>query len=264
MNTALWQVPAYEARVFRTKTSNYALVIPVINEGERIRRQLMRIWHLRPLADVVIADGGSNDGSVDSNFLKKVGVRALLTKRGPGQLGAQLRMSYAWCLEEGYAGIITMDGNDKDGVDAIGRFIERLQEGYDYVQGSRYRPGGHAINTPVDRKIAGRLIHTPLLSFASRHRFTDTTNGFRAYSAQYLSDPRVAPFRDVFARYALLFYLTARAGQLRYRICEIPVTRVYPPRGKTPTKINGFNARLAMLRELCDVVIGRYKPRNKL
>ena len=90
---------------------------------------------------------------------------------------------------KGYDGIVTMDGNGKDGVEAIETFVSRLQQGYDYVQGSRYRSGGRAINTPIDRTIAGRLIHAPLLSLAGRRCDTDTTNGFRAYSAGYLRDP---------------------------------------------------------------------------
>jgi glycosyltransferase involved in cell wall biosynthesis len=238
----------------------YALVIPVVNEGERIRAQLLRVQALAAEVDVVVADGGSTDGSLTPGFLAAAGVRALLVKTGPGRLGAQLRMAYAWCLDEGYAGIVTVDGNGKDGVEAIPLFVQRLQEGFWYVQGSRYRPGGRAENTPRDRVLAGRLIHAPLLSLAGRRWYTDTTNGFRGYSAAYLADPRVAPFRDLFDRYALLFYLTVRAGQLGYRTCEVPVVRRYPAAGKTPTKIAGVRGRVAMLGELLGVVAGRYSP----
>ena len=176
----------------------------------------------------MIADGGSTDGSLALDVLRAAGCRALLVKTGPGRLSAQLRMAYAWALDQGYRGVITIDGNGKDGVEAIDAFVAALDAGYDYVQGSRYIAGGRAINTPLDRKIAGRLIHAPLLSLAGRRWYTDTTNGFRGYSARYLGDVRVAPFRNVFERYALLFYLTARAGQLGYRTTEIPVTRAYP------------------------------------
>lgn len=254
------ELPAFDVLVQAPKQHDYALVIPVINEGERIRRQLRLIADAHPRTDIVIADGGSTDGSLDPEFLKQIGVRALLTKRGPGKLGAQLRMAYAWCIDEGYLGVVTIDGNGKDGVAAVDRFVDKLEEGYDYVQGSRYRPGGWAIGTPLDRKIAGRLIHAPLLSLAGRRWYTDTTNGFRGYSASYLRDPRVSPFRDVFDQYALLFYLTVRAGQLGYRTCEIPVTRAYPAHEKTPTKIAGVRGRFAMLSELWDVARGRYRP----
>ena len=254
------ELPRHVVVELASKRYDYALVIPVINEGTRIQAQLRRIQECEPKADIVIADGGSTDGSLEPGFLRNVGVRALLVKQDTGRLGAQLRMAYAWCLDQGYQGIVTVDGNGKDGVDAIDRFVEKLAEGYDYVQGSRYLPGGHAINTPFDRKIAGRLIHAPLLSLAGRRWYTDTTNGFRAYSARYLHDPRVAPFRSVFDRYALLFYLTVRAGQLGYRTCEIPVTRSYPIGEKAPTKISGLTGRFAILTELFRVITGNYLP----
>jgi len=220
-----WQVPAYESHVFGPKRHSHALVIPVINEGDRIRRQIERVAAIAPPVDVIIADGGSTDGSLANDFLRASNTRALLVKTGPGKLSAQLRMAYAWALVEGYEGIVTVDGNGKDGVDAISSFVEKLTAGYDYVQGSRYVRGGQAINTPLDRKIAGRFIHAPVMSLFGRHWYTDTTNGFRAYSTRYLRDPKVAPFRDVFGRYELLFYLTVRAGQLGYRCIEIPVAR---------------------------------------
>lgn len=258
MNTR--EVPASEVTVLSEKRHDHALVIPVINEGERIRRQLARIAAIRPAADIVIADGGSTDGSLALDVLRSAGCRALLVKTGPGRLGAQLRMAYAWALDQGYRGVITVDGNGKDGVEAIDAFVAALDGGYDYVQGSRYIPGGKAIKTPLDRKIAGRLIHAPLLSLAGRRWYTDTTNGFRGYSARYLCDPRVAPFRDVFDRYALLFYLTMRAGQLGYRTTEIAVTRGYPAGEATPTKVAGLSGRIDMLKELFAVACGRFNP----
>lgn len=98
------------------------------------------------------------------------------------------------------------------------------------------------------------------MSFAGRHWFTDTTNGYRAYSRRYLEDDRVAPFRDVFINYELLFYLTARAGQLGYRVCEIPVRRSYPKGEATPTKITGVGAKVAVFRQLISAARGRYNP----
>ena len=194
-------------------------------------------------------------------FCARLASRALLVKTGPGRLSAQLRMAYAWCLDEGYEGLVTIDGNGKDGVEAIPAFAATLKDGFDYVQGSRYLPGGVAENTPLDRHIAGRLIHAPLLSLAAWHWFTDTTNGFRAYSARYLRDPRVAPFRDVFARYELLFYLTVRATQVGYRATEIPVARRYPKNAPAPTKISGWQGRLEMLAEVIAAAFGRFHPR---
>lgn len=255
-----WEVPTFEIELYVARKHPYALVIPVINEGERIRHQLLRIRDANLPVDTIIADGGSSDGSLAPSFIVDAGVRAVLVKTGSGRLSAQLRMAYAWCLREGYDGIVTIDGNGKDGVDAVADMVARLQDGYDYVQGSRYMPGGVAENTPLVRSIANRLIHAPLLSLAGRHWFTDTTNGFRAYSARYLKDSRVLPFRDIFQRYELLFYLTVRAGQIGMKVAQIPVERRYPVHEPVPTKIGSLASKIALLKETILAALGYYSP----
>ena len=256
-----WELPSFDEAQYGEKHHKYALVIPVINEGERIQEQLQRIFHAELPVDVIVADGGSNDGSLDPDYMRQVNVTAVLTKTGPGKLSAQLRMAYAWSLREKYTGVVTIDGNGKDGVEAVADMVVKLDNGYDYVQGSRYLNGGAAYNTPLERTIANRLIHAPLLSLAGRHWFTDTTNGFRAYSARYLLDPRVQPFRDVFQRYELLFYLTIRAGQLGMKVTQVPVERHYPLNVPVPTKISGVASKLSILRQTLAATLGRYTPK---
>lgn len=253
-------VPAHRRLVFTEKRSPYALVIPILDEGERIRAQLRRIAQAGIAVDVIIADGGSRDGAVDDAIAKETGIRAILVKTGPGALGAQLRMAYDWCLDQGYDGIVTIDGNGKDGIAAIGDMIAKLREGYDYVQGSRYRPGGEAINTPFERTLGNRYLHAPLLSLAARFRYSDTTNGFRAYSARLLRDPQLALFRDVFSRYELLFHISAMAPRLGFRCIEIPVSRRYPDNGRVPTKITGFAGKAALLGQTLNAACGNYAP----
>jgi hypothetical protein len=260
LDDADWQVPAHQTALYAPRRHKHALVIPVINEGERIRGQLLRIQAAGLPVDVIVADGGSTDGSLDPGFVAGAGVRAVLTKTGPGKLSAQLRIAYAFALREGYAGIVTIDGNGKDGVEAVQAMVDRLEAGADYVQGSRYLSGGMAENTPLERTIANRLIHAPLLSLAGRHWFTDTTNGFRAYSARFLTHPEVRPFREEFAVYSLLFYLTVRAGQLGLKVEHVPVERRYPDDGKVPTKIGGFASKLALLGETVFAATGGHTP----
>lgn len=255
-----WDVPAFDVATFVDSRHAYALVIPVINEGDRIRKQLLRIRDAKLPVDVIVADGGSTDGSLNPEFIANAGVRAVLTKTGPGKLSAQLRMAYAWCLQQGYTGIVTIDGNGKDGVEAVVDMVEKLGQGYDYVQGSRYLPGGVSENTPLERTVANRGIHAPLLSLAGWHWYTDTTNGFRAYSARYLLDPRVRPFRDVFQRYELLFYLTVRAGQIGMKVSQVPVQRRYPANSAVPTKIDGISSKLSVLKQTFAAAMGRFSP----
>nr|MBI1228755.1 hypothetical protein [Cytophagales bacterium] len=259
-----WDVPDFENVTYREKQNKYALVIPVINEGERIREQLLRITEAKLPVDVIVSDGGSTDGSLEPSFIKKTCVSAVLTKTGSGKLSAQLRMAYAWCIRKGYGGVVTIDGNGKDGVEAVADMVQKLEEGYDYVQGSRYLKGGLAKNTPHERTFANRFIHAPLLSLAGKHWFTDTTNGFRAYSARYLTHPEVQPFRDVFQNYELLFYLTARAGQIGMKVGHVPVKRIYPDVDKIPTKITGFLSKLMVLGQTINVATGGYTPNENV
>ena len=208
----------------------------------------------------MICDGGSTDGSLEERKLRKLSVNTLLVKKDKGKQGAQLRMGIYWALRRGYRGVITIDGNHKGSIEDIPRFIRKLEEGYDLVQGSRFVRGGRAVNTPFVRNIAVRLIHAPVISLTAGQRFTDTTNAYRAYSARYLSDDRVAPLRDIFMTYELLAYLSVRATQLGYRACEIPVTRAYPRRGKTPTKISFLKGNSELMKILFLNFLGAYNP----
>ena len=211
--------------------------------------------------DIILCDGGSTDGSMNRKYLATTGVRTLLTKTSPGKLSAQLRMGYAYALQQGYEGIITIDGNGKDGVDAIPDFVRELDSGWDFIQGSRFVSGGKAINTPKIRWFAVRFIHAPLLSLGAHHWFTDTTNGFRGYSRKLLLDERVQPFRDVFNTYELLAYLTIRAPRLTYKTKEIGVTRVYPAKGKVPTKISHFHGNIGLIKIIFKTLVGGYNPK---
>lgn len=255
-------VPSFLCSERKPRGSDYCVLIPVINEGERINLELTRALAagVPDDADIVICDGGSTDGSLSEEMLEKNHVNTLLIKTGAGKQGAQLRMGIWWALQRGYRGVITIDGNNKDSIEDVPRFIEKLKEGYDLVQGSRFVRGGQAIHTPLIRYLSVRLIHAPLISLAAHQWFTDTTNAYRAYSRRYLEDPRVQPLRDIFMTYELLAYLSVRATQIGMRACEIPVRREYPPHGKTPTKISFFKGNSNLMKILILNLFGRYQP----
>jgi dolichol-phosphate mannosyltransferase len=255
-------VPAYYCDEYEEKKSDYCVLIPIINEGSRIHRELKRAKraHVGGMADIIICDGGSKDGCTDEHILRKLEVNTLLVKDDVGKQGAQLRMGIWFALQRGYRGIITIDGNDKDSIEDVPHFIEKLQEGYDLIQGSRFVRGGRAIHTPFSRLVAVRLIHAPIISLTAHFPFTDTTNAYRGYSAAYLKDPRVDVFRDVFMTYELLAYLSVRATQLGMKACEIPVTRAYPKQGKTPTKISPLKGNLELIKILFANLRGKYNP----
>lgn len=260
-----WQIPTFETPLWLGRQQPWCVVIPVINEGSRITNLLSRMATLKidNIADIIIVDGGSTDSSLEQKSLLQKGVRGLLVKTGPGKLSAQLRCAYAFSLDQGYDGIITIDGNDKDDPEAISKFIDMLKQDIDFVQASRFIPGGIAVNTPKLRDFAIRFIHAPMLSLFSGFRWTDTTQGFRAYSRRMLLDPQVALFRDVFMTYELLAYLSYRAPKLGYKCAELPTIRCYP-QGEVPTKISSIKGNLSVLLVLFRACFGKYNPANNI
>lgn len=251
-------VPDYRVMRRRNKQTRYVVLVPVVNEGERIGKQLMAMAALNGAIDLVVIDGGSTDDSLSTAVLDRTPVRAVVQcERG---LSRQLRAGFHFAITEGYSGVVTIDGNGKDSWWDIPKFVQSLDDGVSYAQGSRYIEGGQAINTPPDRAFAVKWIHAPLISLAAGRRYSDTTNGFRAFSIEVLSDPRMAVFRRVFERYSLLFYMTIQASRLGFASVEIPVERRYPAIGSVPTKISGLRGKFAVLTELLYAVSGRYTP----
>jgi glycosyltransferase involved in cell wall biosynthesis len=253
-------VPDYREDVFAPRRADYCVCVFVLNEGEKLGKQLARMRPFLGGVDLVIADGGSTDGGTDPDRLRAAGVNTLLTKTGPGRLGAQMRIAFAWALGRGYRGVVTIDGNNKDGPEAIPAFVAALEGGCDHVQGSRFVRGGVSEHLPFSRWAGVRFVHAPLISAAAGFRYTDTTNGFRGYSRRLLTDPRVAVFRDVFVGYELHYYLAVRAARLGFRVREIPVARRYPATGPVPTKISPVRGNLRVLGCLFAACLGLYDP----
>lgn len=261
-NHKSWKFPDFDVLEFTPKRNKYCVCVFVINEGERIQKQLKAMKKYAKQIDIVVADGGSTDGSLEKNFLKSQNVRALLIKRGKGKLSAQMRMAFAWELDQGYDGVVVVDGNGKDDISAIPDFVKKLDEGYDHIQGSRFIAGGKAINTPLFREIGLHFIHAPLISLAAGKRHTDTTNGFRAYSSRLLLDRDIAVFRDTFQTYEMHYHLAIESSRnKKYKTIETPVTRAYPKKGKIPTKISPVKGNAHIMRVLLKAVTGQYRKR---
>jgi dolichol-phosphate mannosyltransferase len=258
-----WEVPEFRIDFWEGKTSDYCVIIPVINEGERIRKVVQRLKEnkIASVADLIIIDGGSTDGSLEHDVLRAHDVRGLLTKTGAGKLSAQLRVGYSFCLTCRFNGFVTIDGNNKDDPSAIPDFIKLLGEGYDFVQASRFMDGGMQENTPASRHFAIRWIHAPLLGIASGFDWTDTTQGFRAYSRRLLISEQLSIFRSIFVSYELLAYLSYASPILGFKCIESPSSRCYP-KGEVPSKISSFRGNLSVLLILARACIGFYGPKH--
>ena len=261
LSKVAWEPPCFDVVEFFPKRTDYCVCITVFNEGDRIREQLSRMKPRAGLADILIADGRSSDGSTDPNLLQAMGVRALLSTDERGS-GTATRVGVAYAMHEGYNGIVTIDGNGKDGVEAMPDFLAELRNGYDLVQGSRFMRGGFHKNTPWDRRLGIQCVMVPLLGLSCGFWYSDPPNAFRAMSMRFLADHRVQPMRRIFVRFNLQLYFIWRAAKLGFKVKEIPVRRVYPDDGTVPTKIHGWRLKFLNLLEFLRVISGKYNPQD--
>lgn len=235
------------------------LVIPVINEGDKLSKLLIACSNLGVFdgCDLIVCDGGSNDDTLclPHEIAERANILRTLEKTG---LSGQLRLAYAFALFCGYDNIVTIDGNGKDNPSSIADVLRLLGEGYDFVQCSRFITGGRHENTPISRYIAIRCLHAPILSFAARFKWTDTTQGFRGYSSSLISSEDLKIFRQELSGYSLLAYLSAAAPRKGFRCIECPSERKYPPSGKVPTKITSLKGNAIVLFTLLKAAFRYY------
>ncbi len=142
-------------------------------------------------------------------------------------IGFAIKRGYRYALSQGFDLIVIMAGNGKDDPREIRRLTEPISKnGFDYVQGSRFLPGGKGERTPFFRRIFTRLF--PFVwTFLTGVRCTEVTNGFRAYRAAILEDPRINIWQDWLNGYELEYYLHYKVLTLGYRFTERPVSKVY-------------------------------------
>lgn len=163
-------------------------------------------------------------------------------------VGHAIRQGIRQALEAGCEVIVVIAGNGKDDPREIPRIIRPiLQEGFDFVQGSRFLHGGKAFKTPFLRAIFSRL-YPFLWRIAVGARLTDVTNGFRAYRASVFRDRRINLSQRWLDGYALEFYLVYKMLTLGYRTAEVPVSKRYPYRHK------GGYSKIAPLRDWWDII----------
>jgi dolichol-phosphate mannosyltransferase len=211
--------------------SRVGVILPVYNEGVAAADLVRRMPDV--VGTTFVIDDGSTDGGCDIT----AGASTTLVRhtRNLG-IGAAIRSGLHAARAAGCEVVIVMAGNGKDRPEEIPLLLAKIEEGYDYVQGSRFSPGGQSVNLPV---IRGILIHGFTLVFRLLTGFdgTDVTNGFRAYRLALLDDARIRIDQRWLDRYELEYYLHWKFIKLGYRVCEVPVTKTYPARRGNYSKI---------------------------
>ncbi|MHC5066034.1 MAG: glycosyltransferase family 2 protein, partial [Planctomycetota bacterium] len=197
---------------------------------------------------MLVVDDASTDES--AKVVREEGGEVISMPQRSG-VGAALRAGYDYALEHGFDVAVVMAGNNKDDPTEIPSLLDPIvEERADFVQGSRFLGGkGNFGAMPFYRRVATR-VHPILFSLVIRKRVTESTNGFRAVHRRVLADDRLQLHQDWLNAYELEPYLYIKTVRMGYRTCEVPVTKVYPPKKLGQTKMKPITGWWSILRPL--------------
>ena len=212
-----------------------AVVIPALNEAGKIGRVLDR-FPRDGRFEAIVVDDGSTDGTGDE--ARGHGAALVIRHEERGGVGAAIRDGWAAGRERGRPYLALLAGDDQhEPAELIPAFEALLAADADYLQGSRWRPGGRVVGDAGGRRLGTRL-YSLVFSLLVARRITDATNGFRIFRSALLDDPRIRLDQAWLMSYELEPYLLYRAIRGRYRLIEFPVTVRYHRR-EGHTKMRG-------------------------
>ena len=224
------------------------LAVPIaFNEEKKIGSVLDRF--VPGLVDeIAVVNDASTDRTPD--IIREKGATLLTHDRRSGA-GAAIRTAIWYAQQHAFDVIVIIAGNDKDRPTEIPRLLAPIQDDeFDFVQGSRYLKGGEYGKMPFYRRLATGMVHPWLFSLVSGMRITDSTNGFRAIRLSLFDDTRINLNQDWLDAYELEPYIFYKAIRLRYKVKEVPVTKIYPPRALGYTKMKPITGWWSILRPL--------------
>lgn len=147
-------------------------------------------------------------------------------------IGHAIKQGLKYAMDHDYDVVVVLAANNKDDPTEIPRLLEPICNGeYDYVQGSRFLPGGKRVKNPFIRGVFSR-VYPFLWSLSTRKLCTDVTNGFRAYKVSIIHDVRMNIWQNWLDDYQLEYYIHYKVLTLGYRTKEVPVSKTYSYRNK--------------------------------
>lgn len=203
-----------------------SVVIPCLNEAETLGRCIEKARRALREGDVqgevIVADNGSGDGSIE--IAEEHGARVVRVAE-PGY-GAALMGGI-----EAARGRYVVMGDADDSYDwlELPKFVTRLREGFDLVQGCRLPAGGGRI-LPGAMPALHRVWGNPMFSFLARRLFDakvhDIYCGLRGFTKQLYEDLSLRCTGMEFATEMII-----KASLRPCRISEVPIT--LHPDGRT-------------------------------
>jgi len=203
-------------------------VIPALNEANKIGKVVAK-FPTGIVNEIIVVDDGSNDSTPQE--AKKLGARVIShpTKLG---VGAAIRTGIDYALNNKYDIVVVLGGDDQDNPAEIPLLIDPIiNEGYDFVQGSRRIGNGKMINIPLFRRITTKY-YSYIFTLLSKFPVTDATNGFRAFKLTIFSNSKINLWQEWLNTYELEPYLYYKVIELGFKVKEVGVSKRYPNRKK--------------------------------
>ena len=207
-------------------------IIPVYHDYDNIEKVLSKFKEKTVDEICIIAD------EISMNYKErlqktscKVPFRVIRNAKRKG-IGCAIKQGLLYALDNKYDIVVVLAGNNKDDPAEIPHLIEPiLKENFDYIQGSRFLPGGKRVNNPLIRGVFSRF-YPFFWTLLTNVRCTDVTNGFRAFKLKLFEDPCIDLWQSWLDSYELEYYFHYKVLTLGYKTKEVPVSKVYPYRHK--------------------------------
>ena len=203
-----------------------SVVIPCLNEVNSVaicvQKALQSFRDAGLRGEVVVADNGSSDGSVEA--VRACGGRVVeVPERGYGSaLRAGIRAAHG-------AFIVMGDADDSYDFSEVPRFVEAWRKGYDVVMGNRFRGEIKPGAMPWHHQYFGNPVLTTLLNLFFHAGIGDSHCGMRGFSRAIFER---MDLRCTGMEFASEFVI--KAAQLGARITEIPIILWPDKRGRPP------------------------------
>lgn len=224
-------------------------IVPAYNEAGKIGVVVSKIIEEANglIQQIVVVD----DGSEDSTGIEAKNNKVVVLRHDVNQgAGAAIRTGIDYALQNKFSIAIVLGGDNQDSPIEIKRLIMPIiYDHFDFVQGSRYMPGGHKIEIPLFRWITTG-IYSLLFKVITRFPITDGTNGFRAFSLSIFKNKNINIWQSWLNRYELEPYLYYKVIENDLKVTEAPVTKSYPKGNSGFTKMEPFISWWSILRPI--------------
>lgn len=201
-----------------------AVIIPALNEAGKIGRVLDKLPKDGRF-EAIVVDDGSTDGTGDE--AREHGAAVVVRHAVRSGVGAAIRDGWAAGAQRERPYLALLSGDDQhEPSELVAALDALLAADADYLQGSRWLPGGKVVGSTGGRG-PGTRVYSLVFSVLAGRRMTDATNGFRIFRSSMLDDPRINLYQTWLTSYDLEPYVLFKAIRGGYRVIEFPVTVVY-------------------------------------